>query len=513
MSIDGDEANLTIGVLGTGAMGRGIIQVAAVGGLQVIAYDAKPGAAEEAKAFVEKMLKRSVEKGRMSSEETTAAVARINVGSALSDLAPCDVVVEAVSEKLDLKQQLFSDIEEVVRDDTILASNTSSLSITAIAAATKRPERVAGFHFFNPVPLMKLVEVIGGLRTSPPVISALVKLGRRMGREPVECSDTPGFLVNHIGRGFMPEALRIVDEGIASPADIDKILCEGAEFRMGPFALLDLVGVDVAHPVMESIYNQFYQEPMYKPFTQMRQRLNGGILGRKSGKGFYEYEQGKRVEVPDTPVAAEMPPCVWVDNHDPESASILRAILKQQSVTLEEGDRPSQDALCLVTPIGEDATTSALTRDLDPSRTVAVDTLLGFEGRRTLMPTPLTSQRYCDAARSLLGTDVPATLIKDAPGFVTQRVVAMIVNVGCAIAQRGIAAPEDIDLGARLGLNYPQGPLELGDKVGPARILHILEQLEQFYGEPRYRPSPWLKHRARLGMSLRQQQTWASCHA
>lgn len=503
MSFDGNRQDLVVGVVGTGAMGRGIIQVAAAGGMDVIAFDESQDSAKDALEFVEKMLTRAAEKGRMQETDAKAAVSRIRLAKNLEDLASCHLVVEAVTERLEVKRKVFAQLEKVVTDEAVLASNTSSLSVTAIAAATKKPDRVAGFHFFNPVPLMKLVEVIGGLRTSLDVTEGLMNVGRRMGREPVQCSDSPGFLVNHIGRGYMPEALRILDEGISRPADIDKILCEAVGFRMGPFALLDLVGIDVAHPVMESIYDQFYQEPMYKPFAQMRLRLQGGILGRKSGNGFYDYQEGQRVDVPDAPITGAMPSSVWISNHNPEGAEKLRRLVQKTDVPAEQGDTPSAGALCLVAPVGHDASTTAVAQGIDPARTVAVDTLFGLESRRTLMPTLATSNEYIQAARNLLGTDAPATLIKDSPGFISQRVIAMIVNVGCAIAQWEIATPNAIDLGARLGLSYPMGPLELGNQVGPKRILQILEGLQNFYGDPRYRPNPWLKRRALLGLSLR----------
>ena len=217
---------------------------------------------------------------------------------ASAELAPCDLVVEAIVEDLSAKQRLFADLEQIVRADAVLATNTSSLSVSAIAAACARPERVAGYHFFNPVPLMKLVEVIPGQHTAEPVVAALQELALRMGHRPVRATNSPGFLVNHAGRGYGTEALRILAEGVATPVEIDRILREAAGFRMGPFELFDLVGIDVAHAVMESIYRQFYDEPRFRPQPLIRRYVDAGLLGRKSGAGFYRYVDGRQ-EIPD----------------------------------------------------------------------------------------------------------------------------------------------------------------------------------------------------------------------
>lgn len=503
MTIRIDKPDLQVGVVGAGTMGRGIIQVTAAGGMDVKVFDAHPGGAEEARAAVGKMLARLAEKGKMSQDEAAAATGRITPVADLQGLAGCDVVVEVIVEKLDAKKELFAALEAVVAEDAILASNTSSLSITAIAAACKRPERVGGLHFFNPVPLMKLVEVIGGARTAPWVVEALTALGRRMTREPVVVADSPGFLVNHIGRAFMPESLRIQDEGIAAPADIDRILREAVGFRMGPFQLFDMVGADVAHPVMESLYGQFYSEPMYRPSTTSRRLVEAGMLGQKTGGGFYRYENGQ-ADVPAEPPVPEAPspmPAVWISKAHPDWADALAAALGDAAVSTAA--QPGPDDLCIVTPLGTDMATCVNAEGLDPARTVAVDMLFGLSARRTLMISPATAPKYRDAALALLGAgNSKVTLINDSPGFIAQRVVAMIVNVGSAIAQMGISPPADIDLGARLGLGYAKGPLEWGDALGPKRVLEILDALHAFYGEPRYRASPWLRRRAGLGLSL-----------
>jgi len=497
-----EKPDLIVGVVGTGTMGRGIIQVTTAGGMRVVIHDSKAGAADDAKKFVSSMLQRLAEKQKMTADEANAAIERISIAKNLKDLAPCDVVIEVIVEKLDPKQALFAELEKVVRPDAILASNTSSLSITSIASRCQHPERVGGLHFFNPVPLMKLVEVIGGARTAPWVIENLTTLGNRMTRQPVVVADSPGFLVNHIGRAFVPESLRIVDEGIASPSQIDGIMRDAAGFRMGPFQLFDMVGADVAHPVMESLYDQFYQEPMYRPSPTARRLVEAGMLGRKTGAGFYRYQDGN-ADVPTEPARSSPSEkiAVWLGDMDENSAFALRKLMT--NATVESGKKPSDTALCVIAPIGLDMASAIKSAQLDPSRTVAIDTLFGLDKRCTIMTSPATAPRYRDAAAAIFDAAHPVTVINDSPGFVAQRVAAMIVNVGCTIAQLAISPPADIDLGARLGLGYALGPLELGDKLGPARVLEILDALYAFYHEPRYRASPWLRRRANLGLSLR----------
>lgn len=501
--LDVQDPELTLGIVGTGIMGRGIAQLAAQAGITVRLFDTRPHAAEEARIAVGVMLGSLATKGRLSAEQARAATACLQPISSEAGLANCHVVVEAIVEDLRAKQELFARLEGIVGPDCLLATNTSSLSVTAIASTCVRPGRVGGFHFFNPVPLMKVVEVIEGVRTEPWVGEALVALARRMGHRPVRASDTPGFIVNHAGRGFGTEALRILQEGIASFDEVDRILREAAGFKLGPFELLDLTGLDVSHPVMESIYEQFYQEPRYRPSYVLRQRLAAGLLGRKSGQGFYSHEGGKPHPVPAPPVPQGERRPVWISADEPGWRAALLALVRAADWTLDGGERPGPDSLCLVAPLGRDATTTALALGLDPERTVAMDLLFGPERRRTVMTTPVTRPAFLDSARTLLAADgTPVSRIHDSTGYVTQRVLGTIVNIACDIAQQRIATPDDIDAAVTLGLGYPKGPLAWGDALGPRRLLQVLETIHASTGDPRYRPSPWLSRRARLGVSL-----------
>ncbi len=497
------KPDFTIGVIGTGTMGRGIAQIAVAAGFNVRLYDSRPDATGEAAGFVGKMLARAAEKAQITAGAAKAATARLKPVASPAELAGCDMVVEAIVEALAPKQALFQELEAIIAPTSILATNTSSLSVTAIAAGCRHPARVAGWHFFNPVPLLKLVEVVDGLLTDPDVLDVLDTVSRRCGHTPVRAKDTPGFLVNHAGRAFGTEALRIVLEGIADPPTIDRILRMTAGFRMGPFELLDLTGLDVSFPVMQSIYGQYFQEARYRPTPLLQQRVDAGLLGRKVARGFYEYPDGKMVTPPETAAPSARPSAVWLSPTEPAGHTVAAKLLGALGATIESCARPSPSALCLVTPIGHDTTTAALAQDLDPTRTVALDTLFDTTKRRVLMTTPVTTPDYRDAAHGLLASDgVPVSVIHDSAGFVAPRVVAMIINPACAIAQQRVAPPADIDLAVPMGLNYPHGPLSWGDRLGARTVLTILERLHDFYGDPRYRPSPWLKRRALLGVSL-----------
>jgi 3-hydroxybutyryl-CoA dehydrogenase len=493
----------TLGIVGTGAMGRGIAQLAAQAGMEVILFDAKEGAVKEANTFINGLWQRSAEKQRITTEQAQRYSERLIEADALDALAPCDIVVEAIVEKLEAKQGLFSDLEGIVSQQAVLATNTSSLSVTAIAASCQHPERVIGFHFFNPVPLMKIAEVIPGLRTADEVTQKVNALGEAMGHFTAQATDTPGFLVNHAGRAFGTEALRILGESVTDPATIDRIMVDQGGFKMGPFTLLDLTGLDVSHAVMESVYHQYYEEARFRPSPLTRQRLAAGLLGRKTGEGFYRYVDGKQ-QMADEPVIEPVSPRpVWISQEDPESARALVTLANAAGWPLETGATPSHQALCLLTPLGEDATSCALRQGLDAKQCVAVDMLAGLDKRRSLMATPITQSAFIQAAQSLLNHDgTPVSTLQDSNGFVLQRVIACIVNVGADIAQQGVAEPATIDRAVELGLGYPFGPLRMGDHYGATRIMTILTNLLDATGDPRYRPSPWLRRRAALQMPL-----------
>ena len=498
------STDLMIGIVGCGVMGRGIAQIAVLAGAHVWLCDSRAGASSAARDDLLATFDRLVEKGKLDKDRAAAAASHLQACADLKQLADCDVVVEAIVEDLVAKKSLFSALEDIIKPGAILATNTSSLSVTAIAAGLRYPERVVGFHFFNPVPLMKIVEAIGGLLTAPDITDYMIALGQHWGHTTVRAKDTPGFIVNHAGRGFGTEGLRLLAEGVATVPALDRILRDTAGFRLGPCELMDMTGLDVSHPVMESIYQQYYEEPRFRPQNLTRQMLTAGLLGKKKGRGFYSYgEDGKKQAVTEAAPAARAPGAIWLSRTRPKLAEQIAAIIAAAGFAVESGDRPSADALCIVTPLGDDATTCCAQEGLDGKRTIGVETLFDLSRRRVVMTTPATDSEYLAMACGLFGAGGQAvSVIRDSAGLVTQRVVAHIINIACEIAQQGIADPLDIDRAVKLGLGYPQGPLAWGDQLGATTVLTILKNLQQQTGDPRYRPSAWLQRRAMLGLPL-----------
>ena len=491
-------------------MGRGIAQMAAQAGSAVLLLDNQAGAAQSAIDTLKQVWDRLVAKGKLTAEQRDHYLARLAAAPDAASLKSCNLIVEAVVERIDIKQRLFNEIESLVAPETVLATNTSSLSVTAIAATLKRPQQLAGFHFFNPVPLMRVVEVIAGLKTSPVVCEQLTAYARQFGHTPVAAQDTPGFIVNHAGRGYGTEALRVVGERVADFATVDRILRDQIGFKLGPFELMDLTALDVSHPVMESIYHQYFEEPRYRPSVITAQRLAGGVVGKKVGEGFYAYVDGI-AQVPADPKAPDVTslPPVWVS---PKAArrTELYQLLKDLGAHIETTAAPSTSALILVAPLGLDVTTLAAVERLDATRTMGIDMMLEDTAtrRRVLATNPATRPDMRDAAHALFAKDGKAvSVVRDSGGFVSQRVVATIVNIAADMCQQGVCSPKDLDLAVTLGLGYPMGPLAMGDRIGPTNVLEILFNMQTVYGDPRYRPSPWLRRRGALGLSLSHEES------
>ncbi len=490
-----DAADYVVGVVGAGAMGQGIIQVAVQGGMRALILDARPGGAEAARQAIAGRFDRLVEKGRIGPDDTAAAIARLEVVEDFDALAPCDTVIEAIFEEIEVKRETFARIEAAVSPDCLIASNTSSIPIASIARACKRRDRIAGMHFFNPVPLMKLVEVIRAAETSDTTIEALSALGRRMGRTPVTVKDSPGFLVNMGGRAYTTEGLRLAHEQVATPAQIDAIMRDCHHFRMGPFELMDLTGIDVNYPVSMIVYEGYLHDPRIKTAPNHQTMADAGLLGRKTGQGWFAYEGGKPLDRPSADYLTDATPATTVRLAEPDEAL--------EAFCAEIGMRIGDTGPILAAPIGEDATHVALRTGMAHQVLVCLDLTGDTSKRVTAMTAPgADSEALSMVAAAIIASGRAVTAIKDSPGFVAQRVCAMIANLGCYMAEIGLASPVDIDLAMQLGLNYPLGPLALAEDMRAETVLRILEQLQAITGEDRYRPTMWLKRRARLGLPV-----------
>lgn len=495
-----DAEDYCVAVIGAGAMGQGIAQVSVMGGMRVVLFDKREGGAEAARETICGRLDRLVEKGRQTAEEAEAQKRLLQAAASLDDIAPADTVVEAVFEDLDVKHQVFKEIEAVVRPDCIVASNTSSIPISSIARVCEHRSRVAGLHFFNPVPLMRLVEVIVASETEDRVVAHLTALGKRMGRTPVTVKDATGFLVNLGGRAYTTEGLRMAHEGVATPAQIDAILRDGCAFRMGPFELMDLTGVDVNFPVSLIVYDGYMQDPRIKTSPYHKALFDAGRYGRKTGRGNFDYDdKGNMIDPPSPDHETDAEPADQVTLAEPDER--LAAFCQEVGLTLAADDAP--DRPILAAPFGEDCTHVAVRTGADFRRLVAVDLSYDWSKRVTVMTAPGADLSVRDRVAARIAAAGPkVTAIADSPGFVAQRMRAMVGNLGCYIAEVGLAEPADIDLGLKLGLNYPLGPLEIVDTLGPRTTLAIMEHLQAITGEDRYRPSLWLKRRALLDLPI-----------
>lgn len=500
--VDANSPDLVIGVVGCGAMGQGIIQVALQGGMKVVAYDAMDGSAAAGAEKVVARLDRLVEKGTLEADAAAAMKDKLVVAGGVEDLAPCGVVVEAVFEDIDVKRSLFTAIEGVVAEDAIIASNTSSLPIGSIARVCKNPGRIAGLHFFNPVPLMRLVEIIQGPATDDAVIEKLVTVGKRFGRTPVVVKDSPGFLVNLGGRAFTTEGLHLEHEAVATPAQVDAVMRDCGHFRMGPFQLMDLTGIDVNYPVSMIVFEQFLNDPRLRTTPLHRALAEAGRFGRKTGQGHFRYDdKGQVIDPPSPDHVTDVAPATVVAVA-PDGDAALAELLERAglSVRNDDGTMPVIAAL-----YGEDATGFAARTGTDHTRLVAVDTTGDTSKRVTLMTAPAADPAHRDAvAAAFAKAGIAPTVIQDSPGFILQRMRAMIANLGCEMAQIALATPADIDTAMKLGLNYPRGPLEIAEEMGVKRTYEILSAIHDATQDPRYRPSLWLRRRALLGLSAHQ---------
>jgi 3-hydroxybutyryl-CoA dehydrogenase len=509
-----------VGVVGAGTMGAGIAQVAAQAGLPVLLYDIGPAPLETALGRIRSTLERLVQRGRLSQEELAATMGRLSTTTALGDFAQVDFVIEAAPESLDLKREIFAKLHKFCPPGVVLATNTSSLSVTQIGALTGRRERVVGMHFFNPVPAMKLVEVVEGAETSEETMARTVELARAMGKTPVRVKDTPGFVVNRIARPFSGEALRLLGENVAGIRQIDRIARMAAGFRMGPFELMDLVGMDINFAVNKSVFDQFFQEPRFRPHPLQERMVKSGALGRKTGQGWYRYQDGEIVDGPDGPA--------FFANPGPRLAEVrqvavlgdpaMAELVEQAGYRLADGcadadlviigdpellvgRNPRPEALVLV-EASSLSTTEIAAAMAHPERVVGYGGVPSALERQLLEVAPglRTSQdAWQQAARFIqsLGRDVE--VIHDGPGLVVPRLIACLVNEAAFALQEGIASTADLDTAMKLGVNYPRGPLEWADAIGPERVLGILEGLHRQTGEDRYRPCPLLRKLAAAG--------------
>lgn len=488
-------------------MGAGIAQVAAVAGHKVQLLDNRPGAAADAIRGIQAQINKLADKGKLSPEQAVKASANLVAVQQLSNLADAGLVIEAIVENLQAKQGLYAELEGIVGDDCIFGTNTSSISVTAIGAALKHPERLAGLHFFNPAPVMALVEIVSGLATDPGVAATLFATATAWGKTAVHAKSTPGFIVNRVARPYYGEALRLLTEGAAGCATIDAVMREAGGFRMGPFELMDMIGHDVNYAVTCSVWNAFYNDPRFTPSLVQKELLDAGFLGKKSGRGFFDYRDGASKPAPQTEAQRPAPTGITLCG-DSSAAQALAERLTKAGVAFEtvpstDGRMAQLGGAVLFVTDGRSAT--QLAADTGLANVVLLDLALDY---RTTTRLALTSAAQCapgavDAAIGLLqAAGVQVSRLADVPGLAVMRTVAMLANEAADAVYQGVCSAGAADAAMRMGVNYPQGPLAWADAVGLPAIRTVLTHLGSSYGEDRYRVSPMLQQHVFAGQSF-----------
>lgn len=456
-----------VGVIGAGTMGAGIAQVAAAAGHQVLLFDAQEGAAETGRRRMLDGLEKLIGKSRMTREEAKTISDSVQVASHIEALAETMLVVEAIVEDLQTKREVAGRLERILASDAIIASNTSSISITSIARGAAHPGRFAGLHFFNPAPVMKLVEVISGVATAPEVADRLFETAKAWGKVPVKAQSTPGFIVNRVARPFYAEALRLYEEQVADPATLDALLT-GAGFRMGPFELMDLIGHDVNYSVTASVFEASYHDPRFRPSLVQLELINAGHLGRKSGRGFYSYGRGD-------------------PRPEPAIESKVEGIASSADLTLGEAADLEN-----VSVLPTDGRTAAGMAKVSGKPVIVYDL-----ATRSSCPSHLAFAVSNDVpasslaafVESLQSRGIEVVRLPDWPGLVVMRTLAMLANEGFEAVLQGVAEADDVDSAMRYGVNYPRGPIEWAKDIGLERILSVLDTIHTLTGDPRYRAS------------------------
>jgi 3-hydroxybutyryl-CoA dehydrogenase len=494
-----------VGVVGAGTMGAGIAQLAAAAGCTVALLDARPGAARHAKEAIATQLAKRVAEAKLGAGDRDALLERLLPVEGPRDLTPCTVIIEAIAESLTAKRDLFLQLEALVSTSAIFASNTSSLSISALARDLKHRGRVVGMHFFNPVHSMKLVEVVAGIESAPAVVERVAELARSWGKVAVIAQSTPGFIVNRIARPFYAEALLMLQEARTSPELIDAAL-RGAGFKMGPCELMDLIGHDVNFAVTHSMFQAFFADRRFTPSLVQQELVDSGRLGRKSGRGFYSYPQPPRSDpsLAESETSIEAIQAVIVRGTG-EVAETLAERFERTSlqVSRQEAEGPALDFIIEGEPL--------LPLQLTDGRTAAQLALSQPSGYRGVFDWLMSTEEgiplalaFASRVRSSLrvavvkafrSAGIAAFEMADSPALIVARTVCMLINESADAVQQNVCPVDAVNVAMRLGVNYPAGPFEWLQALTTQRVVTVLDNLGTYYRGERYRVSPWLQER------------------
>jgi 3-hydroxybutyryl-CoA dehydrogenase len=492
----------TVGVVGLGTMGAGIAEVFARGGLEVTAVEADSDALARGLKTLDGSLARSVAKGRLTEPEREEIRGRVTAAQKYADLATADLVVEVVPERLEIKRQVLGELDQACRADTIIATNTSSLSVTTIAAGSAHPGRVVGLHFFNPAPVMRLVEVVTTVLTEPPVAAAVSELASRLGKTPVRVTDRAGFIANALLLPYLNHAVRLLETGYATREDIDTAMTVGIGLPMGPLTLLDLIGLDTSLSVLEVLEREF-GGPRYKPAPLLRRMVDAGRTGRKSGQGFYDYQDqpGQKDESPDLPAAPGT--VTLIDAGDEYATSELASLIAAAGISVTRN--PVHETELAIVAIGERGgvlpVALAAKRAADAVGLYLIYHTPQFPELAQLTTSPLTTAAALAAARALAArVGLRVVQCADQPGLLVGGLLYPHLRDAVAMVSDGYATPEDIDTAMRLGCGYERGPVQMLDGYGPLRASQVLAAMARSLGDLAFAPPRLLIDHARAGL-------------
>jgi 3-hydroxybutyryl-CoA dehydrogenase len=489
-----------VAVVGLGTMGAGIAEVFARAGLEVVAVEADPAALRHGLSLLERSLDRAVSRGRLTAAERDAALARVRPAAGYAEAAAADLAIEAVPERPELKRQVFAELDRVLPPHAILATNTSSLSVTAIAAATGRPGRVVGLHFFNPAPVMALVEVVTTVLAQDGVADAATALARRLGKTPVQVADRAGFVANALLLPYLNHAAGLLGAGFAAREDIDLAATAGLGLPMGPLALLDLIGLDTSLSIMEVLAGEFGGS-RHVPAPLLRRLVAAGRTGRKSGHGFYDYAAPRPEPAGTRNGAAPPPATVTLIVPGADGDSELADAVVRAGITVNTDPAGGSDLILIEKSQAEPVLAAALATGR-PGDAVGLHRAGGDLAELVL--TRLASPAAA-AAAAALATALGWRVVRspDRPGFLVGTLLYPHLADAVRMVQDGYASAADIDAAMTLGCGYPRGPLELLDAAGPATALAVLRSMHEAYGDPAFAPPPLLSDYAAAGLGFR----------
>jgi 3-hydroxybutyryl-CoA dehydrogenase len=498
-----------VAIIGSGTMGTGIAQVAAAFGHPVVLYDTRTEAAPLAIERVRQTFQKLAQKGKMSSPEAERAASRLRSAASLEALRDASLVIEAVVEDLEVKRRLFSALEHIVGANCLLATNTSSLSVSAIAATLQEPGRLIGMHFFNPAPLMELVEIVHGAASDSHVLAKAHATALAWGKTPVHAKSTPGFIVNRVARPFYGEALLLLAEQAGSPSTIDAVMREAGGFRMGPFELMDLVGLDIGLAVSESLFSAYFGDARYRPSFVQQEMVRAGYLGRKAGRGFYGYTDGVSRAEPQTEPGAPRPRQVQLPPNGRLTEAFEKRLAGSDIVVCRATSRqPSEDWIVaddVTLAVTDGRTASQCAQESGRRNFVVLDLALDYtKSARVAIARGCTCEQrsYRSAVGLLQAAGFQVSPLKDVPGLAVMRTVAMLANEAADAVNQGVASASDVDTAMRKGVNYPLGPLVWADDCGLQSIETALANLAAHYGGERYRVSPLIRQSIWAGRQL-----------